>query len=180
MGTEFARRLLHPAIADEMRNDGHRAVSLPLPANCEAHLRHEILPRHNTLDGAHRTACSNAHQPPAARRRRLSSGAESLTTVLSLAGYDAQCVLDGSAALLAVAAQMPDIVVLDINMPGMDGYTVARILRHDVTAQHLVIVAFTAQDERTVRSDGVAAGFDAYCQKGAAPGPLLQLLEQIQ
>lgn len=107
-------------------------------------------------------------------------GAESLTTVLSLAGYDAQCVLDGSAALLAVAAQMPDIVVLDINMPGMDGYTVARILRHDVTAQHLVIVAFTAQDERTVRSDGVASGFDAYCQKGAAPGPLLRLLEQIQ
>jgi CheY-like chemotaxis protein len=107
-------------------------------------------------------------------------GAEALTAALSQAGYDARCALDGPAALLEVAAQMPDIVVLDINMPGMDGYTVARILRLDVSTEHLVIVAFTAQDEPVVRSNGVAAGFDAYCQKGAAPGPLLRLIEEVR
>lgn len=107
-------------------------------------------------------------------------GAEALTAALSQAGYDARCVLGGPAALLAVAAQMPDIVVLDINMPGMDGYAVARILRLDVTAENLVIVAFTAQDEPAVRANGVAAGFDAYCKKGTAPEPLLRLIEQIK
>ncbi len=65
-------------------------------------------------------------------------------------------------------------------MPGMDGYAVAQLLRHDVTTQDLVIVAFSAQDESTVPSKAVAGGFDAYCQKGAAPGPLLWLLERIK
>ncbi|TKC91661.1 response regulator [Trinickia terrae] len=130
------------------------------------------------------TARTVQHAPPRACHRLLvvddyRPGAEALTAALSLAGYDAQCVLDGSAVLQTVAARMPDIVILDVNMPGMDGYAVARLLRQDVTTQHLVIVAFTAQDESTVRTNGVAAGFDAYCQKGAAPEPLLRLLEEI-
>lgn len=130
------------------------------------------------------TARTVQHAPALAGYRLLvvddyRPGAEALTAALLLAGYDAQCVVDGPAALLAVAARMPDIVVLDINMPDMDGYAVARRIRHDVTTQHVVIVAFTAQDESAVRVNGKAAGFDAYCQKGAAPGPLLRLLEQI-
>lgn len=106
-------------------------------------------------------------------------GAEAVAASLSLIGYDARFVLDGQAALQTVAVWVPDIVVLDINMPGMDGFRVARQLRQDIQAQGIVIVAFTAQDELVVRTEGLASGFDAYCQKGAALVPLVRLLELI-
>ncbi|MBC8642891.1 response regulator [Caballeronia sp. EK] len=93
--------------------------------------------------------------------------------------YDAQFVLDGSAVIGAVSAWTPEIALLDINMPIMDGFAVAQQLRqHDVT-KHIVIVAFTGQDEWTVRAAGIAAGFDGYCKKGIAPASLLLLLEQL-
>jgi CheY-like chemotaxis protein len=106
-------------------------------------------------------------------------GAEAVAASLSLMGYDARFVLDGPAALQTVAAWLPEIVVLDINMPGMDGFGVARRLPRDIRAQHMLIVAFTAQEELVVRTEGVASGFDAYCQKGAALIPLMRLLESI-
>jgi CheY-like chemotaxis protein len=106
-------------------------------------------------------------------------GAEAVAASLSLMGYDARFVLDGPAALQTVAAWLPEIVVLDINMPGMDGFGVARRLRRDNHGQHMVIVAFTAQEEWVVRAEGLASGFDAYCQKGVALIPLMRLLESI-
>jgi CheY-like chemotaxis protein len=76
------------------------------------------------------------------------------------------------AAIPAINGWTPDIAVLDINMPDMDGFAVARQLRQHRRTQHIVIVAFTAQDEFTIRANGIAAGFDGYCQKGAAPDAL--------
>lgn len=98
---------------------------------------------------------------------------------LSMSGYDTQYVLNGRLVAAAVAACTPEIAVLDINMPGMDGFAVARQLRQDWRTRHIVIVAFTAQDEPAVRKDGISAGFDAYCQKGSAPDSLLRLFSQM-
>lgn len=106
-------------------------------------------------------------------------GAEAVPASLTAAGYAVRFVLDGPAALHTVRAWIPQFVLLDINMPGMDGYAVARRLREEVLTQHTVIVAFTALDEPTARLSGIDSGFDAYCQKGAAPGPLLRLLEML-
>lgn len=107
------------------------------------------------------------------------AGAEALVASLSLAGYDTQFALTGRTVIRALNTWMPQIALVDINMPGMDGFAVARLLRQDGQMQHIVIVAFTAQDESTVRTEGIAAGFDGYCQKGAAPKLLLSLLEKI-
>lgn len=107
------------------------------------------------------------------------AGAEAIVASLSMSGYEVQFVLSGQAAMHVLAAWTPEIAVLDINMPGMDGFAVARQLRHDKRTQHIAIVAFTAQDEVAVRAAGIAAGFDGYCQKGAASDSLLRLLEQI-
>ncbi|OLL30063.1 response regulator [Burkholderia sp. SRS-W-2-2016] len=123
--------------------------------------------------------------PPAQEHRPLRvlvvddyrPGAEAITASLAAAGYDAQFVLHGPAALRTVTAWLPDIVVLDISMPDMDGYSVARRLRQDALSQFMILVAFTVLDELVTRSPGIASGFDAYCQKGAASGQLLQLLE---
>lgn len=106
-------------------------------------------------------------------------GAEASVASLSLSGYDARFVLSGQAVILALDAWTPEIALLDINMPDMDGFAVARYLRQDERTQHVVIVAFTARDEPAVRADGIAAGFDGYCQKGAVPDSLLRLLEKI-
>ena len=106
-------------------------------------------------------------------------GAEALAASLSLAGYETQFMLDGPAALTVAPAWKPDVIVLDINMPGMDGYEVARLLRMGVITQGVLIVAFTALDQQAVSLPGIAAGFDAYCQKGAAPEPLINLLQSI-
>jgi two-component system, OmpR family, response regulator len=118
-------------------------------------------------------------------RRRLGvvddyqPGAEAITASLSLSGYEAQYVLSGLAVIHAINGWTPEIAVLDINMPGMDGFAVARHLRQHGRTQHLIIVAFTAQDEVTIRTNGIAVGFDGYCQKGAAPDSLLFLFKQI-
>ncbi|WP_429526607.1 response regulator [Paraburkholderia youngii] len=118
-------------------------------------------------------------------RRRLlvvddcQPGAEAITASLSLAGYEAQFVLSGMAVIQAVNGWTPEIALLDINMPDLDGFAVARQLRQHGQTHHIFIVAFTAQDEVAVYPNAIAAGFDAYCQKGSAPDSLLHFLEQI-
>jgi two-component system OmpR family response regulator len=68
---------------------------------------------------------------------------------------------------------------MDINMPVMDGFAVARQLRQHGCSRHITIVAFTAQDESTIRSNGTAVGFDAYCQKRSGPNASIYLFRQI-
>lgn len=122
---------------------------------------------------------------PGTRRPRLlvvddyRDGAEAISLFLSVSGYDTQYVLSGLEVAAAVAACPPEIALLDINMPRMDGFAVARQLRQDWRTRHIVIVAFTAQDEPTIRKDGIAARFDAYCQKGGTPDSLLHLFRQM-
>ncbi|GAB2876005.1 hypothetical protein GCM10027093_09330 [Paraburkholderia jirisanensis] len=106
-------------------------------------------------------------------------GAEATTVSLSMSGYEAQFVLSGMAVMAAINGWTPDIAVLDINMPGMDGFSVARLLRQHGPTRHVTIVAFTAQDEFAVRAHGIAAGFDGYCKKGATPESLMYLLKQL-
>ncbi|KXV05034.1 hypothetical protein CR51_13020 [Caballeronia megalochromosomata] len=107
------------------------------------------------------------------------AGAEAITAVLSIEGYDARCVLSGHAALELTATWIPDIALLDINMPEMDGFALARQLRRTSETQHVALVAFTSQDERITRIPGVAVGFDAYCQKSGTTDALLQLLVRM-
>ncbi len=87
---------------------------------------------------------------------------------------------DGPSALNMIGAWGPDIAVLDINMPLMDGYALARHFRQNTATEHTVLIAFTALDELVARPAGVASGFDAYCQKGGAPDRLLRLLEKFR
>jgi CheY-like chemotaxis protein len=74
---------------------------------------------------------------------------------------------------------VPDIAVLDINMPSPDGFQLAALLRAADGTGEAVLIAFTSMDEQAVRPRGVAAGFDAFCQKGAGTGPLLDIIARI-
>lgn len=77
-------------------------------------------------------------------------------------GYDVMTVNDGKAALAALVAKEFDIVVSDLEMPTMDGWTLARNVRRDPRYQHLPMVALTTLSGPEAVARSVAAGFDAH------------------
>lgn len=91
--------------------------------------------------------------------------AESLAELVRLWGHTVTIATDGPSALAAVAGDAPDVVVLDIGLPGMDGYEVARRLRARPGGERLVLLALTGHgtDEHLREAD--AAGFDHHVLK---------------
>ncbi len=105
-------------------------------------------------------------------------GRETLVTLLRHMGHAAEGAPDGESALQRVQQRRPQVVLLDIGLPGMDGVEVARRLRaqgHD----GLRLVAVTGWGGAADRARTAAAGFDAHLTKPVEPGALLALLAQL-
>ena len=102
--------------------------------------------------------------------------AESLAMLLKLYGCSVEVALGGEAALGTLARFRPDIVLLDIGMPGMDGYATARHIRSNAAGSDLFLVALTGwgqdEDKRRARE----AGFDEHLTKPVDPSLLGTLL----
>jgi CheY-like chemotaxis protein/two-component sensor histidine kinase len=105
-------------------------------------------------------------------------GARSMALLLEIAGHEVRTCHDGIAALEATEAFHPEVVLLDIGLPGMDGFEVARRLREQPTTPRPMLVALTgygqAEDLRRSRE----AGFDHHLVKPADPATLNALLAQ--
>jgi len=95
--------------------------------------------------------------------------ADTIGKLLEMFGHRVQCVYDGPSALAAAEAFRPDVIVLDIGLPGMDGYEVARRLRANPAFHGTPLIAVTGygQDEDRNRSRGV--GFDQHLTKPIDP-----------
>ncbi|HYH65070.1 MAG TPA: ATP-binding protein, partial [Urbifossiella sp.] len=104
--------------------------------------------------------------------------AESLALLLRMKGHEVRVAHDGLAALAAVEAAPPDLVLLDIGMPGMDGYEVARRLRERPGLEHLPLVAMTGWSQDEDRRRSREAGFDHHLVKPVEPAVLYQLLAE--
>ena len=91
-------------------------------------------------------------------------------------GYTVQEASDGAAALAACALEVPDVVLLDVMMPGIDGHEVCRRLRADARCDRTLIVMLTAADQSSQRPRGDAAQADLYVTKPFSPAGLLQLV----
>ena len=91
-------------------------------------------------------------------------------------GFEVALAHDGRQALDQVAAEQPDIVLLDMDLPVMDGWTVARTLRGDQEASPVPIIALTAHAMAGDREKALAAGCDDYHPK---PVDFQRLLDQI-
>ena len=102
---------------------------------------------------------------------------ESLVRALTFEGYDVQAVSDGAQALEAVTARQPDVVVLDVMMPYVDGLTVCRQLRDRYRT--LPILMLTARHEVSDRVAGLDAGADDYVVKPFALGELFARLRAL-
>ncbi len=102
--------------------------------------------------------------------------AESLALLLRLSGHCVVVAHDGLAALHLAARERPDVVVLDIGMPGMNGYEVARSLRREVWGRGLRLIAVTGWGQEEDKRRTAAAGFDMHLTKPFEPEHLEALV----
>ncbi|HLM62032.1 MAG TPA: response regulator transcription factor [Pyrinomonadaceae bacterium] len=94
-------------------------------------------------------------------------------------GYDVSTARSGNEALVNVAQKLPDLIVSDIRMPGMDGYAFARRLRQNQSTALVPIVFLTAKDTTEDRIEGFRTGVDAYLTKPFEPDELLAVIASI-
>ena len=102
--------------------------------------------------------------------------AESLALLLRLAGHDVRTGHDGPAALRLARELRPQAVLLDLGLPGMDGYEVARQLRRESGADGPLLVAVSGYGQEEDRRRSRAAGFDYHLVKPADPVQVERLL----
>jgi CheY-like chemotaxis protein len=106
--------------------------------------------------------------------------ADSLSMLLRLAGAKVTVAYDGASALAAVPIHQPDVVLLDVGMPGMDGYTVASRIRQDAQNNDMLLIALTGFGQEEDRKRSTAAGFNDHLTKPADLQALLSLVASYQ
>lgn len=94
-------------------------------------------------------------------------------------GYDVTTARSGTEALIIIAQNLPDLIISDIRMPGMDGYQLARKLRENPRTSLIPIVFLTAKDTTADRIEGFRVGVDAYLTKPFEPDELLVIIHGI-
>ena len=104
--------------------------------------------------------------------------AQTLAALLEAAGHAVQAVNDPRAALAAAATQAPDVFILDIGMPDIDGHALARQLRAQPALSRAVYIALTGYGQASDRDSSRDAGFDHHLVKPVDPAQLLAVLDR--
>jgi PAS domain S-box-containing protein len=105
--------------------------------------------------------------------------ATSLAVLLKLSGNETHTAFDGQEALQAAETFRPDLVLLDIGLPKLNGYEVARRLRKEAWGKSMVLVALTGWGQEEDRQKSKAVGFDGHLVKPVAYDALLKLLTEL-
>ena len=160
---EFVRRALEQALA---RRPAERAYTVRLPL-----------------------AEPKPSMPPltygSSRRRRILvvddnvDAAQSLALLLRQLGHDVQVAHDGHAALEAARTNRPQLVLLDLSMPGVDGYRVVERLKSDASFARVSFVAVTGSNDNDARRRSKEAGFTEHLVKPVELATLRRLLERL-
>ena len=98
---------------------------------------------------------------------------------LTKGGYRVSCVTTGEAALSAARSRPPDLILLDLMLPGVDGLEVCRLLRQDPTTQRVPIIMLTAKGEESDIVSGLELGADDYITKPFSPRVLLARVKAV-
>ncbi len=94
-------------------------------------------------------------------------------------GYEVSCVSSGEAALDGIRSFRPDLLVLDLMLPGIDGFDVCRILKNDPKTERLPIVMLTAKGEESDVVTGLELGAEDYIVKPFSPQVLLARVRAV-
>lgn len=104
---------------------------------------------------------------------------EMISDLLKGSGFKVMVAADGADALSQVEAHCPDLVILDIVMPGINGYEVCRRLRSNPVTQNLPIIFCSIKNEEFDRYWGIRQGANAYISKPFQPRELLTTVKQL-
>ena len=103
--------------------------------------------------------------------------ADSLATMLSLMGHEAEIAYDGTDAVEKAASYRPDVIVLDLGMPRVDGYEAARRIRNEPWSDGVMLIALTGWGQEEDRARARRAGFDHHLTKPASLEALVEILD---
>ena len=110
----------------------------------------------------------------------LAASAETLMTLLEMEGFEVKIANEGMAALKIAEGFRPDVVLLDIGLPGMNGFEVAHRLRTLPESRDALMIALTGYGEAESRMRSAQAGFDFHMVKPADVNLLLSMLADPQ
>ncbi len=97
---------------------------------------------------------------------------------LSVAGFTVATATDGLAGLDTARTLCPDVIVMDLQMPGLSGFELARALRDDVRTRHIPLIAVSG-NSRTTLTEMRAAGFDSLLVKPCDPDTLVAEIRRV-
>ena len=127
---------------------------------------------------------ANTDQPTARLRILVADdnvdSAESLAMLLTLQGYNTKTTHDGDAALDLAATFRPDVILLDIGMPKLNGYEVCRCIRQQTWGKGMMVIALTGWGQEDDRRKSHAAGFDFHLVKPVDQDVLYKLLAGVR
>jgi PAS domain S-box-containing protein len=146
-GSEFTVRL--PAVAAPVHED---AVPPPPPASGTGRCRRVLIVEDNA------------------------DARESLSLFLQLAGHEVATSEDGPRGLDTLPTFRPDVAVIDVGLPGMDGYEIARAIRRRPDGQRMCLIALTGYGQAEDQRRALAAGFDIHLTKPIDPAKIQDLL----
>ena len=105
-------------------------------------------------------------------------GAATLSMLLEFSGYDVRSAYDRATALRAIEDFQPHAIVLDIGLPGLNGYEVARRVRGNPALEGIVLIALTGYGQDSDRERSRHAGFDHHFVKPTDPSALFDVLHR--
>ncbi|HEU4623832.1 MAG TPA: response regulator [Steroidobacteraceae bacterium] len=141
------------------------------------------------LENDHPDDASSPHSVYAARRRAnpnttrvliaddYADAAKSLAMLLAIAGIETAIAMDGEEALAVAESWHPDICLIDLLMPKVDGLAVARRIREQDWSSRPLLIALTGRTTAQDRHSAAEAGFDHYMMKPADPATLVRTIQ---
>jgi signal transduction histidine kinase len=129
---------------------------------------------------------ADAPPPKEGPRRRVlvvddnRDAVQSLAELLRLSGNEVEVAFDGEAAINAASQFQPDIVLLDIGMPIVDGYTAARTIRRDSNGRGIFLIAMTGWGQEDDKTRAMEAGFNAHLVKPVSIDAVVGLISSVK
>lgn len=104
---------------------------------------------------------------------------DALAHLLAAEGYDAQSASDGESGMAKAHEMQPDVIVLDLNLPGIDGKQVIQMLRNDGPLRDVPILIVTGDEDRAAQS-AVEVGADGYLTKPVEFDDLIRAIDKVK
>ena len=177
IGLSLVRRLveMHNGVVD-VRSNG-------LGCGCEFTVRLPVLERVAASSAMPTNATKDGVANPNCLRILVvddnRDAAQSLAMVLKLTGHEVETAYDGQEAVDAAATLKPDVVLLDIGLPKVNGYEACRLIRSQEWGRQMKIIAVTGWGQEEDRQKTKDAGFNSHLVKPVEPAALLELLAEL-